>query len=103
MGSLDTSRDQLQDAASIAANRAATIADQMGQRVASAVDRVSDRIGDLSATTQEKGTAVAKSTKEVAGTMRDALTESAQRQPLTTIAMAVGAGFLLGAIWRSGR
>jgi len=103
MGSLDTTRDQLQDAAAVAANRAATIADQMGQRVSSAADRVSDGIGELSATAQEKGTAVAKSTKEVAGAMRDALTESARSQPLTTIAMAIGAGFLLGAIWRSGR
>jgi ElaB/YqjD/DUF883 family membrane-anchored ribosome-binding protein len=103
MGSLDTSRDQLQDAAGVVGNRAATIADQVGQRVSSAADRVSDRIGGISATAQEKGTAVAKSTKEVAGTMRDALTESARNQPLTTIAMAIGAGFLLGAIWRSGR
>jgi ElaB/YqjD/DUF883 family membrane-anchored ribosome-binding protein len=103
MGSLDTSRDQVQDAANVIANRAGTIAEQVGQRVSSAADRVSDRIGGLSAAAQEKGTAAAKSSKEVAGTMRDALAESARNQPLTTIAMAIGAGFLLGAIWRSGR
>jgi len=103
MGSLDTSREQLQDAAGVVANRAATIADQMGQRASTAADRVSDKIGEISATAQEKGTAVAKSTKEVTGAMRDALTESARNQPLTTIAMAIGAGFLLGTIWRSGR
>jgi ElaB/YqjD/DUF883 family membrane-anchored ribosome-binding protein len=103
MGSLDTSRDQLQDAAGAVANRAATIADQMGQRVSTAADRVSDRIGALSTTAQEKGAVVAKSTQEVAGNLRDALTDSARKQPLTTIAMAMGAGFLLGAIWASRR
>ena len=103
MGSLDTSRDQLQDTANVVANRAGTLAEQVGQRVSSAADRVSDKIGGLSATAQEKGTAVAKSSKEVAGTMRDAIVELARSQPLTTVAMAIGAGFLLGAIWRSGR
>jgi len=105
MGSLDTSRgvDQLQDAAGVVANRASTMADQIGQRVSSAAERVSDRVGALSATAQEKGAIAADSTKEVAGNLRDALTDSARSQPITTIALAVGAGFLLGAIWRSGR
>ena len=103
MGSLDTSRDQVQDAASAVANRASTMADQIGQRVSTAADRASDKFGEISASAQEKGTAVAKSTKEVAGNMRDALTDSARSQPLTTVALAIGAGFLLGAIWRAGR
>ncbi len=103
MGSLDTSRDQLQDAAGAVANRASTMADQIGQRVSSAADRVSDKFAGLPATAQEKGRAVADSTKEVAGNMRDALTDSARAQPITTITLALGAGFLLGAIWKAGR
>ena len=103
MGSLNTSRDQLQDAAGAIANRASTMADQIGQRVSSAADLVSERAGALSATAQEKGAIAANSTKEVAGNLREALTHSARSQPITTIALAIGAGFLLGAIWKSGR
>jgi ElaB/YqjD/DUF883 family membrane-anchored ribosome-binding protein len=105
MGSLDTSRgvDQLQDAAGAVANRASAMADQIGQRVSSAAERVSDKVGALSATAQEKGAVAANSTKEVAGNLREALTDSARSQPITTIALAIGAGFLLGAIWKSGR
>ncbi|ARN82416.1 hypothetical protein [Methylocystis bryophila] len=103
MGSLDTSREQMQDATGAVANRASTMADQIGQRVSSTADRVADRISGLPAAAQEKGRAVADSTKEVAGNMRDALTDSARSQPLTTIALAIGAGFLLGAIWKAGR
>lgn len=103
MGSLDTSRDELQDAAGVAAKRASTMAEQIGQRVSSAADRVSDTFSGLPATAQEKSRAVAESTKEVAGNMRDAVTDSARSQPLTTVALAMGAGFLLGAIWKAGR
>ena len=112
MGSLDTSReiDQMREAASGMANRMSTIADQVGQRVSTAAERVSDKAGGVLdkaggalATAQEKGAAAANSANEVAGTLRDALAQSARSQPITTIALAVGAGFLLGAIWRSGR
>ena len=105
VGSLDTSRgnDQLQDAAGVVANRASTMADQIGQRVSSAAERVSDTVGALTATAQEKGAVAASSTKEVAGNLRDALTDSARSQPITTVALAMGAGFLLGAIWKSSR
>jgi len=103
MGSLDSSRDQMLDASAAVANRASTVADQIGQRVSNAAYRVSDKFGGISASAQEKGAAVANSTKEVAGNVRDALSESARAQPLTTIALATGAGFLLGAVWKAGR
>ena len=105
MGSFDTSRgvDQMQEAASGVANRMSTIADQVGQRVSTAAERVSDRASGALATAQEKGTAAANSANEVAGTLREALAQSARSQPITTIALAASAGFLLGAIWRSGR
>ena len=79
------------------------MADQVGQRVSSVAERASDKASGALATAQEKSAAVASSANEVAGTMRDALAQSARNQPLTTIALAIGAGFLLGAIWRSGR
>jgi ElaB/YqjD/DUF883 family membrane-anchored ribosome-binding protein len=37
---------------------------------------------------------------EVADTFTDALDESISRRPYTTLAIALGIGFLLGATWR---
>ena len=38
--------------------------------------------------------------RDVGDTMKDALDESISKRPYTTLALAVGVGFLLGATWR---
>jgi ElaB/YqjD/DUF883 family membrane-anchored ribosome-binding protein len=42
----------------------------------------------------------ADSAREVRDTLSDALEESVQERPLATLAMAIGVGFVLGAMWR---
>jgi ElaB/YqjD/DUF883 family membrane-anchored ribosome-binding protein len=105
VGSFDTSRriDDMQDAAGAVANRMSSVADQVGQRVASTADRVSDKATQALATAKERGAAAADSANEVATTLQDALAQSARNQPITTIALSVAAGFLLGALWRTGQ
>lgn len=105
MGSLDTSRsaDQLQEAATSIADRVSTKAEQIGQRVSQAAEKISDRAGGALTTAQEKSAAAANSANDVAVTLRDALAQSARNQPITTISLAAGAGFLLGVLWKSGR
>lgn len=48
----------------------------------------------------EIGTEAADAMREVRDTLADAVEESVQNRPFTTLAMALGAGFVIGAIWR---
>jgi ElaB/YqjD/DUF883 family membrane-anchored ribosome-binding protein len=38
---------------------------------------------------------------EVAGNLKGALDKSVEHQPVATLAMAAGVGFVLGALWKS--
>jgi ElaB/YqjD/DUF883 family membrane-anchored ribosome-binding protein len=53
-------------------------------------------MSDASAKGQEAVNAV----REVGDTMTDAIDESLRKRPYTTLALAVGIGFLFGATWR---
>jgi ElaB/YqjD/DUF883 family membrane-anchored ribosome-binding protein len=105
MGSLDTTRgiDQMQDAAGAVANRVSSLADQVGQRASSAAAAMQDRASSALTAAQETTAAAADSAKEVTNSIGDALVKSAREQPLTTIAFAVTAGFMFGALWKSSR
>jgi ElaB/YqjD/DUF883 family membrane-anchored ribosome-binding protein len=48
----------------------------------------------------DMGTEAADAMREVRDTLADAVEESVQNRPFTTLAMAVAAGFVIGAIWR---
>jgi ElaB/YqjD/DUF883 family membrane-anchored ribosome-binding protein len=48
----------------------------------------------------EIGTEAADAMREVRDTLADAVEESVQNRPFTTLAMALGVGFVIGAIWR---
>jgi|EndMetStandDraft_9_1072997.scaffolds.fasta_scaffold3639275_1 ElaB/YqjD/DUF883 family membrane-anchored ribosome-binding protein len=43
----------------------------------------------------------ANSVRTVANNFGNALDNSLERQPMTTLAMAVGVGFILGALWKA--
>ncbi len=53
------------------------------------------------ANAQDKAEEAASSVREVAHNFGDALDESLQKQPMTTLAMAVAVGFVLGALWKA--
>ena len=47
-----------------------------------------------------KGQEAVNAVREVGDTMVDAIDESLRKRPYTTLALAVGIGFLFGATWR---
>jgi ElaB/YqjD/DUF883 family membrane-anchored ribosome-binding protein len=47
-----------------------------------------------------KGHDAVDAVKDVTTTIGDAVEEAVYKRPVTTLAMAVGIGFLIGAIWR---
>ena len=62
-------------------------------RARKSVDGVISEAGDL-------GTEAADAMREVRDTLAEAVEESVQNRPFTTLAMAIAAGFVIGAIWR---
>jgi ElaB/YqjD/DUF883 family membrane-anchored ribosome-binding protein len=49
---------------------------------------------------QDKGMEAVEAVREVGDNVVDAIDESLKRRPYTTLALAVGIGFLFGATWR---
>src|SRR5207249_4369595 len=49
---------------------------------------------------QDKGVEAVGAVREVGDTFGDAIDESLKRRPYTTLALAVGIGFIFGATWR---
>ena len=48
---------------------------------------------------QDQGMEAIKAVREVRDNMSDVLDRSVKRRPYTTLLLAVGLGFLLGAVW----
>jgi ElaB/YqjD/DUF883 family membrane-anchored ribosome-binding protein len=74
-------------------SHAARTARYQAKRARSTVDGVLSEANEI-------GTEAAEAMREVRDTLADAVEESVQNRPFTTLAMALGAGFVIGAIWR---
>lgn len=48
----------------------------------------------------DKGQEAVDAVKDVTATIGDAVEDAVYKRPVTTLAMAAGVGFLIGAIWR---
>ena len=48
-----------------------------------------------------QGREAAEGVKDVAANFGDALEESLRNRPMSTVAMAAAAGFVIGALWKS--
>jgi ElaB/YqjD/DUF883 family membrane-anchored ribosome-binding protein len=62
--------------------------------------RARSNIEDVMSDATSKGQEAVHAVREVGDTMVDALDESLKKRPYTTLALAVGIGFLFGATWR---
>ena len=62
-----------------------------------AAERVESTVAELA----ERGREASRSVKEVTENFSTALDRSLERQPMTTLAMAVAVGFILGALWKA--
>lgn len=71
-------------------NRQENFSDAAERRANSTVETVANKAGEA-----------ATSARDVAHNFGDALDESLAKQPMTTLAFAVGFGFILGALWKA--
>ena len=90
---LDELRKDVQKLADQLAGIFANTGNAVWNRARSNVEGV---VSDVSAKGQEAVDAV----REVGDNMADAIDESLKKRPYTTLALAVGIGFLFGAMWR---
>jgi ElaB/YqjD/DUF883 family membrane-anchored ribosome-binding protein len=63
-------------------------------------ERAKTSVGSAMADAQGKGQEAVDAVREVGDNVVDAIDESLKRRPYTTLALAVGVGFLFGATWR---
>lgn len=89
----------LNEAASFIAGKTAAAVDH----ISTAVDRSVERASGAIESAQKQGGAAADSAGEVFGNIRHAIDKSARSQPTATVLLAVGFGFLLGAMWARGK
>lgn len=63
--------------------------------------KLEGELQDVARSVADQGREVNGNVQAVANNMKDALEKSMREQPLTTLAMAAAAAFVLGAIWKS--
>jgi ElaB/YqjD/DUF883 family membrane-anchored ribosome-binding protein len=82
----------------------ARLTSQIGDIVASkgsaAWQRAKSSVGGVISDAEAKGQEAVDAVREVGDNVVDAIDESLRRRPYTTLALAVGIGFLFGATWR---
>jgi ElaB/YqjD/DUF883 family membrane-anchored ribosome-binding protein len=79
---------------------AAQVADIMTDRGGAAWQRARSGMDDVFSDAQDKGREAVDAMREVSDKFVEAVDESIKNRPYTTLAMALGLGFLFGATWR---
>ena len=72
-----------------------------GVRAADAVGKAVSRAQDTGEQLLSQGAELGDNLQKVAGNFSRALDKSLTQQPMTTLGMAVAAGFILGALWKA--
>lgn len=70
-------------------------------KAAEQMDRMGHQMERMAHQASEKADQMSENMRVVANNLDSALRRSIRDQPMTTLAMAVAAGFVLGAIWKS--
>jgi len=76
------------------------IADIVANRGSAAWQRARSGMDDVVSDAQDKGRETVDAMREVSDQFVEAIDESIKSRPYTTLAMALGLGFLFGAMWR---
>lgn len=71
------------------------------QAAADMTDRVAAQVESTISDLADRGREASRSVRDVADNFGAALDNSLERQPMTTLAMAVAVGFVLGALWKA--
>jgi ElaB/YqjD/DUF883 family membrane-anchored ribosome-binding protein len=104
---IDDIRDDLQNLRQDIAH----LADQVGNSLSESGDdalgeakaqlrRIKDNVDAIITGASEKGREAREAVRDVTENFSDALEESLHARPLTTLALAIGVGFVFGATWR---
>jgi ElaB/YqjD/DUF883 family membrane-anchored ribosome-binding protein len=74
--------------------------DQAARKARHQFNRARSSVDDVLSDASDMGSEAADALYEVRDSVADAVEESVQNRPFTTLAMALAAGFVIGAIWR---
>jgi ElaB/YqjD/DUF883 family membrane-anchored ribosome-binding protein len=84
-----------------AANKAAGVAADMTHKAGEQFERVSHQVEGAAKAVAETGREMGDKVGVVAENLRGAVDKSVKEQPMTTLALAAVAGFVLGAVWKA--
>lgn len=76
------------------------IADIFASKGNAAWSRAKSNVEGVMSDVSAKGQEAVDAVREVGDNMMDAIDESLEKRPYTTLALAIGIGFLFGATWR---
>ena len=97
MAYADRTNENIRSLGANVAETASDLADKAGQRIGDAVESAEHTFHAISA----QGAVAGEQVQVVAGNLKTAIDKSVQDQPMTTLLLAAGVGFLLGALWKS--
>ncbi len=97
---LEALRDDVGHLAQQVADLVSTTSSDTLSEAKAQIFRIRDHIDDLITGANTKGREAADAMRDVTDNVTNAVEESLQTRPFTTLALAAGLGFVLGAIWR---
>jgi|EndMetStandDraft_8_1072994.scaffolds.fasta_scaffold75721_2 ElaB/YqjD/DUF883 family membrane-anchored ribosome-binding protein len=82
-------------------NNPQTGAGSRNEKAADMTEKVAAQVESTVSDLADRGREASRSVRDVADNFGTALDRSLERQPMTTLAMAVAVGFVLGALWKA--
>lgn len=76
-------------------------ADDLADKAANLAEKTGERIERVVQNATDQSRQAAEQVQVVADNFKTALDKSVKDQPLTTLAVAAGLGFVIGALWKS--
>lgn len=99
-GTHDTLRTSTDDAARQAGSSMRDMADQVSDRASDYAEEARRKAGEVAESARAYGREAQHAVGDVAGNFREALERSIERQPMTTVLLAMAAGVVIGGILR---
>lgn len=82
-------------------SRLASSTAELADKAADQIDRVAQNVEAAASAVSERSREATEQVQEVAGNFKTAVDKSVKDQPITTLLLAAGLGFVVGALWKS--